>query len=73
MDGDSGPGVGSAKSVVQAGGVGMIMFGVADDALAGNAAAGAQEVTMMESKITGKMKDEFFCIFTEMTVCRTFI
>lgn len=73
MDGDSGPGVGSAKSVVQAGGVGMIMFGVADEALVGNAAAEAQAVTTMESKIIGKMKDEFFCIFTEMTVCRTFI
>jgi len=49
MDGDSGPGVGSARSVVQAGGVGIIMFGVADETLVGSAADGVQEVIRMES------------------------
>jgi len=50
MDGDSGPGVGSARSVVQAGGVGIIIFGVADAALVGKAGAGAQAVMRMEIK-----------------------
>lgn len=50
MDGDSGPGVGSARSVVQAGGVGIIMFGVGDVTLVGGAAIGAQAVMMMEIK-----------------------
>ena len=49
MDGVSGPGVGSARNVVQAGGVGIIMFGVGDDALVGSAADGVQAVIYMES------------------------
>ncbi len=61
MDGASGPGVGSASSVVQAGGVGMIMFGVADEALVGSAADGVHEVRMMES-IIGRGKKKDFCI-----------
>ena len=50
MDGVSGPGVGSASSVVQAGGVGMIMFGVADKALVGSAAEGVQAVIYIERR-----------------------
>ena len=49
MDGESGPGVGSARSVMQAGGVGIIMFGVADKAVVGGAADGVQAVIYMES------------------------
>ena len=49
MDGVSGPGVGSARSVVQAGGVGITMFGVADKAVVGSAADGVQAVIYMES------------------------
>jgi len=45
MDGESGPGVGSARSVVQAGGVGIIMFGVADGTLVGAAGDEEQEVS----------------------------
>ena len=60
MDGDSGPGVGSAKSVVQAGGVGMIMFGVGDKALVGSAAEGVQAVIYMERR---KKKERDFCMF----------
>ena len=63
MDGESGPGVGSARIVVQAGGVGIIMFGVADATLVGSAADGAQEVTMMEIKQRGNKKEENFGMF----------
>jgi len=45
MDGESGPGVGSARRLVHAGGVGMIMFGVADATLVGSVADGAQAVS----------------------------
>jgi len=72
MDGASGPGVGSARSVVQAGGVGMIMFGVADKALVGSPVDGAQAVIYMESIMerhlrrtqvqAGKKKERDFCI-----------
>lgn len=59
MDGASGPGVGSASSVVQAGGVGMIMFGVADEVLVGSTADGVQAVIYMERI---KKKERDFCI-----------
>ena len=59
MDGVSGPGVGSARSVVQAGGVGMIMFGVAGDVLIGNAAGDVQAVIYIERR---KKKERDFCI-----------
>ena len=49
MDGVSGPGVGSARSVVQAGGVGIIMFGVAVKEVVGSAADGVQALIYMES------------------------
>ena len=48
MDGESGPGVGSARSVVHAGGVGMIMLGVADATLVGSAGDAAQAVMRIE-------------------------
>ena len=63
MDGDSGPGVGSARSVVQAGGVGMTMFGVAEKALVGSATDGAQEVMKRERIKRGRKKEENFCMF----------
>ena len=69
MDGVSGPGVGSARSVVQAGGVGIIMFGVADEALVGSAADGVQAVIYMESR---KKKERGFCIaFSICTITHT--
>ena len=63
MDGESGPGVGSARSVVQAGGVGIIMFGVADATFVGSAADGAQAVMTMEIKQRGNKKEENFGMF----------
>lgn len=54
MDGESGPGVGSVKSVVHAGGVGMIMFGVADATLVGAAGDEAQAVI---SKVSRRVRD----------------
>ena len=73
MDGVSGPGVGSARSVVQeAGLVGIIMFGVADEALVGSAADGAQEVMRMERiKARGRERDETFCMY-DSVCCRGF-
>jgi hypothetical protein len=59
MDGVSGPGVGSARSVVQAGGVGIIMFGVADKEVVGSATEGVQAVIYMERR---KKKEMDFCI-----------
>lgn len=69
MDGVSGPGVGSARSVVQAGGVGIIMFEVADEALVGSAADGVQAVMYMERR---KKKESDFCIaFSICTIKHT--
>ena len=64
MDGESGPGVGSARSVVHAGGVGMIMFGVADATLVGDAGDGAQAVMMIKRiKEKENKKDGDFGMF----------
>jgi hypothetical protein len=62
MDGASGPGVGSARSVVHEGGVGMIMFGLADATLVGSAGDEVQAV-MMEIKERGNKKEENFGMF----------
>lgn len=51
MDGDSGPGVGSARSVIQAGGVGIIMFGVADVTPVGSAGDEAHAVISKVRKV----------------------
>jgi hypothetical protein len=56
-DGASGPGVGSATIFVQEGGVGMMMFGVGDVTVAGDAGAGAQAGAKVKRN---KMKEMSF-------------
>ena len=68
MDGESGPGVGSVRIVVHEGGVGMIMFGVADTTLAGDAGDEAQAVRIERIKESGNKKVENFGMFD--SVCR---
>ena len=64
MDGESGPGVGSVRIVVHEGGVGMIMFGVADATLVGDAGDEAQAVVRIERiKESGNKKVENFGMF----------
>ena len=46
MDGVSGPGVGSVMILVHEGGVGMMIFGVGEVTVAGDAGAGAQAVAI---------------------------
>lgn len=53
MEGVSGPGVGSVLIVVHEGGVGMMMFGVGETTVVGEAGAGAQADAKVK---TNKMK-----------------
>ena len=68
MDGESGPGVGSARIVVHEGWVGMIMFGEADATLVGDAGDEAQAVRIERIKESGNKKVENFGMFD--SVCR---
>ena len=69
MDGESGPGVGSARIVVHEGWVGMIMFGEADATLVGDAGDVTQAVVRIERiKESGNKKVENFGMFD--SVCR---
>jgi len=68
MDGESGPGVGSARIVVHEGWVGMIMFGVADATRVGDAGDEAQAVRIERIKESGNKKVENFGMFD--SVCR---
>lgn len=54
MEGVSGPGVGSVMILVHEGGVGMMIFGVGDVTVAGDAGAGAQAVAKVNRN---KMKE----------------
>jgi hypothetical protein len=59
MEGASGPGVGSARTVVQAGCVGTMMLGMAGEVLMGVAGEGLQAVRKVRSrKKEGKRKEE---------------
>ena len=53
-DGVSGPGVGSVMIFVHEGGVGMMMLGVGEATVTGDAGAGAQAVTKADKR---KIKD----------------
>jgi len=48
IEGVSGPGVGSVVIVVQDGGVGMMIFGVGEVTVGGDAGAGTQAVAKVE-------------------------
>ena len=55
MDGVSGPGVGSVMILVHEGGVGMMIFGVGEVTVAGDAGAGAQAIRIVPA---GKQAEE---------------
>ena len=50
MEGVSGPGVGSVVIVVHEGGVAMMIFGVGEVTVGGDAGAGVQAVAKVESR-----------------------
>jgi hypothetical protein len=50
MEGVSGPGVGSVVIVVHEGGVAMMIFGVGEVTMGGDADAGVQAVAKVESR-----------------------
>jgi hypothetical protein len=70
-EGVSGPGVGSARTAVQAGGVAMMRLGMAGAVLMGEAGEGVQEVRRIRSKKKeGKRKEKGLCILNRFSVLR---
>jgi hypothetical protein len=73
-EGVSGPGVGSVRTVVQAGGVGMTIPGTAGEVLTGEAGAGLQAVRKIRSeKKAGKRREDSLRILNRFVVFRVVI